>query len=390
VIPATLEQLSFPMNKLRTYHHNPRVGDVEAIMESLRVSGQYRPIVVNRQSMEILAGNHTFMAAERLGWDVIAATFVDVEPDSDAEKRIVAVDNRSADLGHYDEELLAELLQSMDDLTGSGYNNDQLDELLLSLQPSGFNNADKDAAPPLSEVAVTQLGDVIDFGPHRLVCGDALDPKVIEAALSSHPADLVVTDPPYTVQYDSGRRLTGDELTGDEAAFFLHNAMQACAEALRPGGVYYVFSPSGPPELRFRQALEDANLGVRQGMVWVKDSAPLGRSDYHWRHETILYGWKPGVGHYWGGDHTLTSVWECDRPKASKEHPTMKPVALLEQAVLNSSKPGELVLDPFAGSGSTLIACAAMGRRCALVEIDPLYADVIVERWQRLTGEMVR
>ena len=166
--------------------------------------------------------------------------------------------------------------------------------------------------------------------------------------------------------------------------------MQAIRDVLKPGGVFYTFAPPGVDELRFRDGLRMARLQMRQVILWVKDRFVFGRSDYHWRHELLMYGWRDGAGHYFAGGRTQDTLWEYDRPASSKLHPTQKPVELLERAITNSSRPGEVVVDLFAGSGSTLIACASAGRRALLMENDLAYCDCIVERWETLTGEKVR
>lgn len=400
MIPETLKALAVNIDTLKPYPSNARRGDLEMIKESLRLNGQYRPVVVNRLTMEVLAGNHTLEAAALLGEKQIAATFIEATPEE--AKRIVLIDNRANDVATYDDELLVELLQDLEgDLAGTGFAQDDLDALLADLS-GGWSVDRKDRVPDLPADITTKLGDVIELGPNAvLVCGDALDPDV-RALVLDQAADLVVTDPPYMVDYQGGlspeeaatlnRRtdgaeVTNDQLTGQAADEFIAAAMGALHVELKPGGVFYVFSPPGLDELRFRHGLQIAGLELREVIVWVKDRFAFGRQDYHWRHETIMYGWRAGAAHFFIDDRTQDTVWEYPRPGASKEHPTMKPVALLERAIANSSRKGELIFDPFAGSGSTLVAALAQGRRCALIELHPGYCDVIVTRWEELTGE---
>ncbi len=400
-----LDVTDVPVEQLLPYPGNARRGDVEVIRESLRRNGVYKPVVVQRSTGYVLAGNHTVQAAAEEGWATLPAVHVDC--DDDTARRIVLVDNRSNDLAMYDDSALANLLIGLDgDMGGTGFEADDLETLLGSMEEGGFAGRDKDAAPALGETAITKPGDLIRLGDHVLLCGDSLAADCREALLQGQLADLVVTDPPYMVNHadplDDGRSpesrhmrldnrlVPNDKLSGVEAADFLAAAMVAVRDVLKPGGAFYIFSPPGETELDFRLGLRTADLQLRQALLWVKDQFVFGRQDYQWRHESILYGWRGGAGHYFVNDHTQDTIWECERPKRSKEHPTMKPVALLERAINNSSKKKELVVDLFGGSGSTLIACEATGRRCAIVELDPLYCDVIVARYERLTQTTVR
>lgn len=400
-IPETLRNLAVPVADLKPYGRNPRQGDVGALVESLEANGQYRPIIVRTGTNEVLAGNHTLAAAVQMGWTEIAATYVDV--DDDRAKRIVLVDNRSNDLASYDDNLLADLLAELPDLTGTGYDGDALDDLLSDL--------DRNAEPPTDDVPdppddpVTKPGDTIALGDHRLLCGSSVDAADVGRLLDGESPDLLVTDPPYGVSYVGGnhnrtsqeRRAAGgmeivnDGLTPDQTEALFREAL--ALSDLKPGGVFYATVPAGPFLARFMAAAVDAlgKDGLRQILNWVKDSLVMGRSDYHYRHEPILYGWAPGAPHFFVEDRSQDSCWEIPRPKASKAHPTTKPVELFTRMVRNSSRHGELVYDPFAGSGTLLLACEAEGRRARAMEIDPRYCDVIVARWEAHTGrEAVR
>lgn len=384
-----------PVARLHTYHRNPRHGDLAAIRESLRVNGQYRPLVANRGTHtgrrdEVLAGNHTLKAAREEGWSEIAVCWVDVDDDHAA--RIVAADNRTADLGDYDERLLAELLGDLPDLAGTGYDEDDLDAITRRLSGEVQEGlTDPDEAPSAEDEPLSRLGEVYELGAHRLVVGDACDPAAWEKLLTGlRPADLVWTDPPYGVAY-VGKTKDALRITGDDAPTegLLRAVFGHVAAHTAPGACWYVAAPAGPDFLAFGAVL--AELGVwRQTLVWVKDQFVMGRSDYHYRHEAIFYGWTPGAAHHPLPDRTQDSIHEYDRPKASREHPTMKPVGLIERHLLNSTDPGALVLDPFGGSGSTLIAAHRQRRAAALIELDPRYADVICRRYQAFTGELPR
>ena len=320
----------------------------------------------------------------------VAVTLLDV--DEEQARRIMLVDNRTNDLAGYDEQLLAELLSELPDLAGTGYGPADLDALLVELGEPEIELAEDDP-PALADEPRTKPGDLYVLGRHRLVCGDAREPSAYARLLEGEQPELVFTDPPYGVDYEgkTARRLTlaGDERDGLE--HLLSESFAASDSVLAPGARIYVAHPAGALSLTFGAAFVGQDWRLHQTLVWVKDQIVLGRSDYHYKHESILYGHKRGAGRTgrgargWFGDNSQVSVLEVPRPKASREHPTMKPPELI--AVENSSAAGDVVLDPFAGSGSTLVACERTHRRARLIELDPRYCDVIVERYERLTGQ---
>lgn len=378
---------------LTPYRRNPRRGNVEAIKESLAEHGQYRPILVNARTDEVLAGNHTLQAAKELGWTEIAVSYVDVDEEQAA--RIVLVDNRTNDLAGYDSEALADLLSELPELSGTGYNQDDLDALLAEL---GRTEHGVDEPPPPPADPKTKSGDVYELGAHRLVCGDAREEAPYRALLGGERAGLLWTDPPYGVDYE-GKTKAKLQIQGDEQeglAQLLADSFAQIDVVLADGSPLYIAHPGGTRSLAFGQAFCDQGWQLRQTLVWVKDSIVLGHLDYHYRHEQLLYGYRPAQGRLgrgakcWHGDDSQGSVLEFDRPRASAEHPTMKPPELIEHCLRNSSAPGALVLDPFAGSGSTLIACERAGRAARLIEADPRYCDVIVERYKRHSGSPAR
>lgn len=387
---TTLTTQMVPTENLRPYRRNPRRGDIPAIAESLRVNGQYRPIVVNRRTMEVLAGNHTLRAAKEIGWAKIAATFVDCTEEQ--AKRIALADNRTNDLASYDAEALVELLGELPDLDGTGYDQEALDALLDQLDPEPLV---EEEVPPLSPKPRTRPGDFYRLGDHRLLCGDARDAAAYGRLLGDGHAHVLWTDPPYGVSYQgkTKARLRIENDCGDGLRSLLEDSFNAIDGALVDGAPLYVAAPGGGLLLTFAEAFLAADWELRQTLVWVKDAMVLGRSDYHYRHEQLLYGYKSGKGRLgrggrgWHGTDAETSVFEVERPRASREHPTMKPPELIEAALRNSSRRCEIVLDPFAGSGSTLVAAERSGRRAYLIELDPRYCDVIVERYERLTGQ---
>jgi len=388
-VNATLTTEYVPTDRLLPHPDNPRRGDVAAIKDSLERNGQYRPLVVSRRTFEVLAGNHTLLAARELGWSQIAVTFVDV--DAEQARRILLVDNRTNDLAGYDTQDLVDLLEGLPDLEGTGYDHDALGDLLDELAP---DPVEEDEPPPLPEEPETRPGDLLVLGAHRLLCADARHPESYDRLLGDKRCEAMWTDPPYGVSYEgktkAALRIEGDGAAGLEG--LLSESFAAADTALCAGARLYVAHPAGALSLVFGNCFLAQGWTLRQTLVWVKDAFVLGRSDYHYRHEPILYGHKPGEGRIgrgargWHGDNAQDSVLEVPRPRASFEHPTMKPPELVERCLANSTRRGQLVLDPFAGSGSTLVACQASGRAARLLELDPRYCDVIVGRWERLTG----
>lgn len=392
MIHEPIANLAVPVEGLKPYRGNPRRGNVELVAESLSTNGQYRPIVVRSSTREVLAGNHTLAAAKHLGWTEIAATFVDVDDEQAA--RIVLIDNRANDVAAYDEAELAAILQGLPDLVGTGYAAADLDALVYGLEQEPAESPDDvDELPEVLTIA--QPGDLIHLGRHRVLCADSTDPASVAQVLGGGVADAMWTDPPYGVEYvgKTAAALTIANDGGDDLEQLLTDAWAAVLPGLKPGAPVYV-AHSDTRRVTFETTMAAAGFLVRQNLIWAKSSMVLGRSDYHYQHEPILYGFagrKPGRlgrgGPYWFGGHDKTTVLSFPKPAASREHPTMKPVDLILAMLANSTRPGHTILDPFAGSGSTLIAAELHGASAAVVELDPRFVDVICGRWQKLTGE---
>ena len=402
MIPETLAHLAIPIDSIQPHPRNVRQGDVGAISESLKLHGQYRPIVVQKSTGHILAGNHTYKAARALKWKQIAATYVDVTDDQAV--RILLMDNRANDLASYDDPALADILKQLMEteqrLEGTGFDPDDLEQLLRDIDAEQLPTVMGDPDDVPEDVpAKTVPGDVWLLGRHRLRCGDSTSPSDMDALMNGKQADIVWTDPPYGVAIVGGNRaetpeerlakggktIDNDALDKPALTQFLRDSLGNAAEHTKPGGVWYVAAPSGDLFQCFSIPLTD--LGIwRHTLVWVKDSLVMGRADYHYRHEAIFYGWKPGAAHKQPPDRKQDTVWEIARPKRNAEHPTMKPVALIERAINNSSNYGDVVLDPFGGSGTTLIAAEQTNRTAYLMELDPHYCDVICARFQKATG----
>lgn len=400
IVPA-LESLQVPIDDVHQLPGNPRRGDVDAVAASLQRFGQRKPIVA-RADGTITAGNHTWQAAKQLGWDSIAVVRID---DDDATASAFALaDNRTAELGSYDDALLLDLIQSIDDkdlLADTGWSDEAVADLLAQIGSDlpDLPPPDEAGEPPVEPLS--KPGDVWVLGGHRVVCGDATDVLAYDSLLGDDKADCVWTDPPYGVaivggnhslspeerKAAGGKTIENDALSISELEDFLRSALGAAIAACRPGSAWYVAAPDGQRGIAFSVVLTELSVW-RHSLVWVKDSLVMGRSDYHYRHEPLYYGWTPGGPHDWFGDRSQTTVIEIPRPRRNAEHPTMKPVELITRCLNNSAPRGGLVLDPFGGSGSTLLACEYTGRKGRLIELDPRYVDVICRRWQDFTGAM--
>lgn len=385
---------------LNYYYKNPRKGDIEAIANSLKTHGQYKTICVNQgtktgRPLEILAGNHTIKAARTLGWETIQATLIDV--DDEAAAKIVIADNRTSDLAENDPAILIDLIESLTDLDGTGWANEELEELAATINdlaelPEPLN--DPDETPQPSATPKTKLGDIITLGDSLLYVGDATDTENVLKAFGQRRADCIWTDPPYGVDYVGKTKdaltIKNDKTSGLKK--LLAGACKTIINTSRPGSPFYI-AHTDIGRIDCQTSAQEAGLIIRQTLVWAKQRFIFGHSDYHYQHEPILYGFTPGgngrLGRgsaNWYGDHAQSTIFEFDAPQRNPDHPTMKPVALIQAMIKNSCPPGGTILDCFAGSGSTLIAAYGLGMKALLVEYDPRYADVICRRWQEHTG----
>jgi DNA modification methylase len=378
-----------PIDAIKPHPQNPRQGDLGAIHQSIETNGFYGTVIVQRSTGHILAGNHRWQAAQQAKAKTIPVTWIDV--DDDHALRILLADNRTNDLATYNDNALADLLKELQDATGTldgtGYDGDDLDQLLADLGKKPEIIEDEVPAPP--EVPITQPGDLWLLGDHRLLCGDSTDAAQVGRLMGGGQADMVLSDPPYGVSYvgktKDALKVENDELDEDALTKLVCDAFDNAEANCRAGAYWYATVPPGPLHILFAHDWKRRGI-LRQIMVWAKDSMVLGHSEYHYQHEPILFGWVPGERHK-NSDRTRTTLWQYDRPKANREHPTMKPVALWGQAVQDGSRSGEVVYDPFLGSGTTLIAAEQLGRKCYGMEISPQYCDVIVKRWETLTGK---
>ena len=379
--------------ELTPYPGNPRLNDagVDAVARSIQEFGFRQPIVVDRQGV-IIVGHTRHKAALKLG---LASVPVHVaEGLTDAQIRAYRIaDNQTAQLSEWDDEKLAaelmELAKQDYDLDLTGFSADEIAGYIDGPPAEGLTDPDDvPEAPP----AITQPGDLWLLGDHRLLCGDSTKAEDVARMLAGAKADMLLSDPPYGVSYvgKTADALTveNDFLPEPELARLVGGAFDLAQANCRPGAYWYATVPAGPLHLVFADDWKRRGI-LRQIMVWAKDSLVLGHSEYHYAHEPILFGWMPGDRHK-NADRTRTTLWKYDRPKANREHPTMKPVALWAQAVQDGSRAGELVFDPFLGSGTTFIACEQLGRRCFGMELSPQYADVAVARWEAFTGKKAK
>ncbi len=312
---------------------------------------------------------------------------------TEAQRRAyVLADNQLALNAGWDMDLLSIEMQDLNadgfDLSLIGFDDKMLDALLADKTEDGLT--DPDDAPEPTDDPETKLGDVWVLGGHRLMCGDSTSIDDMEKLTAQQKVDMWLTDPPYNVAYEGGTKekltIKNDSMGDDQFRQFLRDAYVAADAVMKAGAVFYIWHADSEG-YNFRGAAKDAGWTVRQCLIWKKSSLVMGRQDYHWKHEPCLYGWKEGSAHLWAADRKQTTILEFDKPSRNGEHPTMKPVALFEYQLLNNTKGGDIVLDSFGGSGTTMIAAEKNGRLSRLMELDPKYCDVIIKRWQEFTGK---
>lgn len=394
------------MAELRPWPRNPRrirperLEQLKAMLVASPEMLRARPLIALLDGT-VIAGNQRLAAVTELGWETVPCVYVDL--DEQTATRWAFADNNP--MGETDDaaaaQLLAELQADDLDLLLTGFAPDETSRLLAVLNR---RDVDPDAAPGVPAIPKSKRGVVYELGYHRVMCGDATSEDDVRALFTGSMQDgvsnveVMWTDPPYGVDYvgKTGDALTiaNDTATGLRA--LLEDAFRLADRAMAPSARFYCAAPAGPHNLEFRLAIQAVGWRFHEGLVWVKDVFVLGHSDYHLRHEDILYGWKggegrPGRGRHtgsrWEGDHAQASVFEVQRPKRSADHPMMKPVALIEAQLANSARPGDAIYDPFLGSGSTLVACEILGMRCYGIELEPAYCDVIRQRYADYVGD---
>jgi len=386
----------WPIERLTANPRNARIHgpeQIEQIRASLREFGWTMPVLVRENGM-LIAGHGRLEAAKLEG--ITEVPTIVARGWSEAQCQAYAIaDNRLTDSSHWDEELLrlelGDLQTAGFDLALTGFDQAELDRLLVVDRDV---DGDPDDAPQPPADPISRPGDLWICGEHRVLCGDARVLADVEKVLDGELADMTFTDPPYNVNYASSKQkvrgkkrpIMNDALGNEFGALLCDSCINILT--VTKGAVYMCMSSSELDTLQ--KAFREAGGKWSTFVIWAKNTFTLGRSDYQRQYEPILYGWKQGADHYWCGDRDQGDVWFFDKPAKNDLHPTMKPVVLVERAIRNSSKSRDIVLDPFGGSGTTLIAAERTGRRARLIELDPKYADVIVQRWQDSTGDAAR
>ena len=380
------------INLLKPYANNPRKltpKAIEKVAESLKQFGFRQPIVVDNDNI-IVVGHTRYQASRKLGYTQVPITKINNLTKEQINAYRIA-DNRTNEEAEWDDELLALEIKDLEmkdfDISLTGMDKPELDKILFEEKQG---NTDDDEVPEAPEEPITKPGDIWQLGNHRIICGDSTLPETYQKLLADKKVDLYLTDPPYNVAYVGKTKdaltIQNDKQTDDQFQEFLKNAFTNSTEYLKLGGSFYIWH-SDSEGLLFRLAVNDANLKLRQTLIWSKNTMVMGRQDYQWQHEPCLYGWKEGASHTWYSDRKQTTILNFERPTSSKLHPTMKPVKLISYLINNSTKQEDIVLDSFLGSGSTLIACEKLQRICYGIELDPKYCDVIIKRWENFTGK---
>ena len=422
---STQKYSQIALTALAPYPNNARTHSdeqVDKIAKSLQEFGFINPVLVDKKNM-IIAGHGRVMAAKKLGMEKVPCVRIEGLTDEQIRAYILA-DNRLAEDAGWDQDILKAELQELKDngfdisITGFGIDDISFDDIDFTDQDEGIEDLEEKA----NEEPVAQSGKRYKLGDHILMVGDSTKPNDVKKLMSGALADICLTDPPYNIDYQGGTKdglkIQNDNM--DEAKFinFLTDAFSNMRTFLKLGGVFYIWHSSNHVD-SFLEALHRNQLEMREHLIWVKNTFTIGRQDYQWRHEPCIYGWKEGAAHYFIDDRTkgtvfekntdidamteqeakdilrrfyseqktITSVMHENKPVKSELHPTMKPVALMERQIENSTKENEIVLDLFGGSGTTLIACENKHRRCYMMEYDQHYADVIIKRWEDLTGK---
>ena len=410
--PSKAEIIWLRPDQLVPYGNNPRKNDkaVDAVAASIREFGFNVPITCDEHYV-VATGHTRLKAAIKLGLDRVPVIVLKGLSE-DQIKAWRLADNKTAELATWDEDKLRFELKSIVGI--------DLGEFGFKLDSATDNLKEDDYQVSLPKEPRSKLGDMYRLGSHTLLCGDATSEKDMARLMEGKPADMAMTDPPYNVDYEGeAGKIMNDAMTPEKWSGFMTASMRLLAVNLKQGGSAYVWNPSHIAPF----AMAEAGIRVRETLIWNKNAFTMGRQDYQWKHEPCLYGWKEGAPHYFINDRGYSTVLEDkakdvskmkaaelrklvkdlmrdqkipvtvideDKPLKDDEHPTMKPVRLLGRLIANSSRRGETVLDPFGGSGSTMIACEELGRSCRMMELDPRFVDVIVDRWEKFTGLKAR
>ncbi len=389
---TTTEMQLISIDKLVPYVNNARTHSAEQILKlrsSLREFGFVNPIIIDRE-FNVIAGHGRLMAAKEEGIEEVPCVFVDYLTDAQKKAYILA-DNRMAMDAGWDDELLKiemEELQNLGyDLEFTGFDEKELADL-FGVDDKEVKEDEFDLTAALEKASFVERGDVWFVGKHKLMCGDATSSEDVAKLMEDKKANLILTDPPYNVAFKSSDGLTiqNDSMDNNDFYEFLYLSFKNMADHLENGGAAYVFH-ADTEGLNFRKAFIDAGFHLAGCCIWVKDSLVLGRSDYQWQHEPVLYGFLQNGKHPWYSDRKQTTIWNFDKPKKNSNHPTSKPLDLLAYPINNSTQANAIVIDTFGGSGSTLMACEQMNRICYTMELDEKYASVILRRYVEDTND---
>jgi len=376
-----MELINISPSSLKPYDKNAKKHSSEqinAVAESIKQFGFVQPVVIDKDKT-IVIGHCRVLAAKRLKMAEVPCVLVD-ELTQEQVNALRLADNKTNESA-WDIGLLNESILDVGDIDMTAFGFD------LGIEPDAV---DDDYDPVIPETPRSSVGQVYQLGRHRLMCGDSTQELDVSKLMDGSQADLFLTDPPYNVDYKGGGKealkIENDAQSDDAFLEFLVKAFTNAQENMKSGAVFYIWHADSNGYI-FRAAAQEAGLVVRQCLIWVKNALVIGRQDYQWKHEPCLYGWKEGAGHLWASDRKQTTVLEFDRPTRSKEHPTMKPIPLFDYQMKNNTKGGDIVLDLFGGSGTSIIAAEQNGRVCYMMEFDPRYIDVIIDRWEKLTGQ---
>lgn len=388
----TMEIKELPLKELKPAAYNPRKklkkGDkeYEKIKQSLLKFGYVDPIIVN-EDLTVIGGHQRLTVLKDLDYETAKCVIVKLSKED--EKALNIALNKIT--GQWDDALLADLLLDLQEsdfnLDLTGFEPPEIDNILSNVHDKELSEDEFDVEEELKKPTVSRCGDIWQLGKHRVICGDSTKSETYDQLLGDKKANLVVTDPPYNVDVEeTAGKILNDNMSDGDFYQFLLSMFTQVENHMETDASIYVFH-ADTEGLNFRKAFKDAGFYLSGCCIWKKNSLVLGRSPYQWQHEPCLYGWKKKGKHQWFSDRKQTTIWEYDRPKSSKDHPTMKPIQLMAYPIQNSSMRGTIVLDPFLGSGSTLIAADQTGRVCYGIELDEKFVDVIVKRYIEVTGD---
>lgn len=370
------------IEELKEYENNAKEHpeeQINQIIESIKMFGFNDPIAIDENNM-IIEGHGRLYALQKLGYEQVDCIRLSHLSKKEKKAYILAHNKLTMNTG-FDIEKLNLELDSIDDIDMSLFG--------FELFEPEAEVIEDDYEVVLPEEPKAKLGEVYELGKHRLMCGDSTKVEDVEKLMNGEQANMLLTDPPYNVDYQGktkdALKIINDKMPDDKFRLFLFDAFKCANEVMKEGAVFYIWHADSEG-YNFRGACCDTGWKIRQCLIWNKNSLILGRQDYHWKHEPCLYGWKEGAGHIWAGDRKQTTVLDFDKPTVNAEHPTMKPVALFDYQIKNNTKKNDKVLDLFAGSGTTIIACEQNERIGYCMELDPKYVDVIIDRWEKLSG----